>query len=675
MYEFDDCIDNDWRVFLNEFMMPLTNAEEDDDGDPEYIATDPLPADKEELRPVRVSKKELNQLISELLEDQSTLNCDSQMIDFSSMGPPNSSKKPSDASDWTPINKYKRFRSNPSPQNSEKSPKMNPKTFIQAELNTPPRLVGLSPVNTDMPGTSASFLQKPNTKLYAPTLLETPMKVMSINPDQSPILQLQTPQRIGFLTPTLQSPIYVPMTPPSAVPIITSTPCVPVESSHVNNTFGNVTSSPNFNASLLSPTPIQNSPTVFIMNSQNQLEVCRVPDMSTCPSFNSSFNIMNQLYYQNGVLQLPQYQSIVIQVPTLDLLQNKLDLSSLIPNANQNTSINETINSEPEEESSNRDDKNLTDDKKNKQISIRESKWKEFELLNALSPPKELVYEANAVGFTPHQFKLYEKQMRIHCQLLTQNYMQYYANPKLWQEADAVKLKLNSLKKAVRPEVSPFNAQHVTDCIELCDGWERELTPNNEQNKKYMQFLYDEIELEDIKNYVFRGRFHNRFMEYVVSSKAMIYPQLLPEIPFRTLEFVKAEPTNGELRLIAFSLEHSYKAVYNQLNRLNPKKDREPTLGAICRNMQRRLCSFRSANSIMYIVQRFKSYDEMNPIKFYYKFKKAPPLNHNLIDDVDVNTVAAPKNLRRGLLPKAWDKYVFSYERVSCRTFMLIYLN
>ena len=540
MYEFDDCIDNDWKVFLNEFMMPLTNAEEDDDGDPEYIATDPLPADKEELRPVRVSKKELNQLISELLEDQSTLNCDNQMIDFSSMGPPSSSKKTSEASDWTPNNKYKRFRSNPSPQNSEKSPKLNAKIFIQAELNTPPRLAGLSPVDTDMPGTSASFLQKQNNKLYAPTQLHTPMKIMTITPDPSPILQLQTPQRIGFGTPTIQSPIFVPMTPPSNVPTITtSTPCMPADSTHVINTFGSVTSSPNFNTSLLSQSPIQNSPTVLIMNSQNQLEMCRLPDMSASPSFNSSFNIMNQLYYQNGVLQLPQFQSIVIQVPTLDLLQNKLDLSSLINNTIHTTTNSETITSEPEEDSSSREDKNLTDDKKNKQISIRDSKWKEFELLNTLPPPKELVYESNAVGFTAQQFQMYEKQIRIHCQLLSQNFMQYYANPIHWQEADAVKLKLNSLKKVVRLEVSPFNAKHVNDCIELCEGWERELTPNNEQNKSYMQFLYDEIEYEDLKKYVFRGRFHNRLMEYVISSKVIIYPQLLPAVPFRTKQFLK----------------------------------------------------------------------------------------------------------------------------------------
>ncbi|CAO1402788.1 unnamed protein product [Diamesa hyperborea] len=399
MYEFDECIDNDWRVFLNEFMMPLTNAEEDDDGDPEYIATDPLPADKEELRPVRVSKKELNQLISELLEDQ--------------------------------------------------------------------------------------------------------------------------------------------------------------------------------------------------------------------------------------------------------------------------------ITSEPDEDLSFTEEKNLTDDNKNKNISIRDTKWREFEVLDTLPPPADVIYEPNAVGFTAHQFQMYEKQMRIHCQLLSQHYLQYYANPKLWQEADAVKLKLNSLKKVVRPEVSPFNAKHVHECIDLCEGWERELTPNNDHNKEYVQFLYNEIELEDAKKYFYRGRFHNRLMEYIVSSKAIIYPQLLPEVPFRSTQYLKVEPTNGELRLLAFGLEHSYKAVYNQLNRLNPKKEREPTLGAVCRNMQRKFCSFRTANSIMCLMQRYKSSNVINPVSYYFKHNKAPPMDRNLIDDVDVRNVTAPKNLRRGLLPKIWDKYVFSYERLQLHPYVV----
>lgn len=45
-------------------MQPLTNIEEDDEkADLEYDVAEPVPIDKQELRPMRVSERERNQLI------------------------------------------------------------------------------------------------------------------------------------------------------------------------------------------------------------------------------------------------------------------------------------------------------------------------------------------------------------------------------------------------------------------------------------------------------------------------------------------------------------------------------------------------------------------------------------------------------------------------------------
>lgn len=88
MYDTGHDNDAEWNEFLKDFLKPLdTNTEIDDDGDPEYIAdaNDPstfffffifseilitiiFTVDKEELREVRIPRKELNELISELLE-------------------------------------------------------------------------------------------------------------------------------------------------------------------------------------------------------------------------------------------------------------------------------------------------------------------------------------------------------------------------------------------------------------------------------------------------------------------------------------------------------------------------------------------------------------------------------------------------------------------------------
>ncbi|XP_055704869.1 uncharacterized protein LOC129802795 isoform X2 [Phlebotomus papatasi] len=71
MYEFDCDMDNVWQEFLNEFRRPLTTTEtheEDDEADPEYVAADQIPLDKEELREVKVSRKELSDLMAELFD-------------------------------------------------------------------------------------------------------------------------------------------------------------------------------------------------------------------------------------------------------------------------------------------------------------------------------------------------------------------------------------------------------------------------------------------------------------------------------------------------------------------------------------------------------------------------------------------------------------------------------
>ncbi|XP_058055930.1 uncharacterized protein LOC131207336 [Anopheles bellator] len=80
MYDHDCDMDQEWRVFLEEFTKPLPNdLDDDDDNDPEYVAADKIPLDAEEMRQVKVSKKELNELVNELvqmtsLDDESFLD-------------------------------------------------------------------------------------------------------------------------------------------------------------------------------------------------------------------------------------------------------------------------------------------------------------------------------------------------------------------------------------------------------------------------------------------------------------------------------------------------------------------------------------------------------------------------------------------------------------------------
>lgn len=128
---------------------------------------------------------------------------------------------------------------------------------------------------------------------------------------------------------------------------------------------------------------------VFVQNSQNQYELHQLP-LASQVGYNP-LNLLNQAYFQNGVITLPQFQPIVLQVPTVDLLQNKLDLSSVLtqPTASATSSVSSTIDltaeNVPEGEPS-----NLTDDTKAK-TTYRQAKLKKFAYLKDEQPGQSIV--------------------------------------------------------------------------------------------------------------------------------------------------------------------------------------------------------------------------------------------------------------------------------------------
>lgn len=604
MYEFDHEQEQDpdnegWKEFLNQFMQPLTNIEEDDEkADPEYVVAEPVPIDKEELRPMRVSERELNQLIRELQEESGNFESE----------PSTSSKRGSSDSLW---NRSKKSRISSPTIPKTHSPKNPPKPPVQDTLNTPTRF------ETN------------------PVQLETPLKeppVVNISTPLNPFYQqqLMTPQRVGLTTP-LPSPGMFPSTfaTPSASPMVVEAEATP--NLQITGVYGSVNNT-------------LQMPPILVINMQNQLEV------------QSPSSLWSQAFNSNGVIQLPQFQSVVVQVPTIDLLQNNWNASLLPQQANPPVT-------EPVAEV---DSKNMTDDIKTK-LSARNLKFKKFESLETEQPRVELQVDKEARGFTAEQKASYEQQMRIHAQLLAQHFLQMYANPKWWDKSEPVRENLKELKRVVKAEVSPVTANHIDECLALCDSWEAELHGNSERNKKYAEFLYEEQEYDQKAfedKHPFRGRFHNRLMEHALSSKAILYPSLLPKVPFRYITHRLVQPPPSELRLFALGLERFHNEIFEKLNTCNPYKIREPQISCVVKSIAREYSSFRNEKNLMKLIDYYKKLPKMNPIKYYFTHKKAPAVKLD-IEEVDLDNIVPPKNLRRGLLPKNWDTYMFSVKRVS----------
>jgi hypothetical protein len=601
MYDFDmyddNEADNEWKEFLNEFMLPLAGQSDeiDDDADPEYVA-EPMPVvDKEELKSVRVSKKELNQLISELLEDSCSAMFDNEPL--AKRGESSTTMNAKHQAKTTPQSKIKSQLHSPK-ASTKIVPRIN-------ELNTPPHTVEIPKIVETTPEPLA---QAPQHQYYSP-------------------MQLQTPQRPGYFTPTAyQSP-----------------------STSLNSSI--VLSPPQLQHQQIINQDISPSASILVIN-QNQLEIRSLADSNG--AFNSN-SIISQGFYSNGFYTLPQFQTVVVQVPTIDLLQNGLNFTSPIAKSSVVNTSENAIEPPPIQP-------NITDD--TKQLLRRESKLKTFDYLNYEQPPTAMKFVQNAKGFTCEQRHVFEEQFRMHCQMSAQNFLQFYAHPKFYNLAESQKSHLLELERVCPKN----NITHHSECTKLCNRWERDLAENSEKNQKYIGFLHEEVELDEEsfkERKFFKGRFHNRMMEAMLQSSAIIYLSLIPKIPFRAVKFSKIDPTKSELLMIALGMEHANDKIYQELNSKNPIRLREPKITSIASEVVRIFNSFRGHKGMLKIIESYKSHKLMNPIKFYFQHKRAPAVRCGEMETVQLENVQPPMNLRRGVLPKLWEAYKFSHERVG----------
>lgn len=178
---------------------------------------------------------------------------------------------------------------------------------------------------------------------------------------------------------------------------------------------------------------------------------------------------------QNGIIQLPQYLQIIMNIPTIDILQKQQQLlinnsncapgrsNETIPNIpNTIESINNSatepevieIDSQPTESPS----ASLTDDcqivtekstvSKTKSTSNcymitkyqqRLYKHLSYDLPSTQSPSVDKIIHVTVNGFTDNQIKLFDQQMRIHLQFATQTFMQTFKHPLLGNYAQEFK--------------------------------------------------------------------------------------------------------------------------------------------------------------------------------------------------------------------------------------------
>lgn len=413
-FETDIDPDNNWVEFLNVLTKPLSKCrlyvaseqyykifcflltdntcdEPDDDGDPEYVAADKIPIDAEELRDVNISKKELNDLVEELMKSLDGVDFDD----------------------------YESILEIPKPTTSNRQRK------IRADSNRTPN----SKITTqDLNDASTSVQALQEMTSFQPQNVSTPTTSKSMT-DRLPL-----PTNVS-----VQSPVN----PYATAQIQQNT------STH--------------NSSQMSSSPLKISIPVAALNPYHGAVV------------------------RDGVIQLAQFQQIIVTVPTIDILNRQLPVAMHPNHMQQNCSI-EPITKEPNVlpafdangQSTPESDavplatfidlaqptavsangtpgraSTLKPDRS--QYTNTRYQHKLFRHLSHELPAKKIVAEVAANGFTENQRNIFDQQMRIHLQFATQTFMQTYNHPYLSVYATEFKVFLVRVVGEVQQQIGITN--------------------------------------------------------------------------------------------------------------------------------------------------------------------------------------------------------------------------
>lgn len=195
--------------------------------------------------------------------------------------------------------------------------------------------------------------------------------------------------------------------------------------------------------SVIQPPALQQNSIIYIRNPNNSNELIPI----------SNINIFNGSVVNNGVLQVPEYQQIMIQIPTIDLLKSQ--------------NFDQTIN--PIQQ-------------KTVEIAVPEVA-KVDTTTDVLESP---VIEENFDLLK--QRLILEQQIRMHVQLSTQHFIQTFGNPSYWENASTFKTILDELYATTKKNPkSVLNVCNLKPAVNFCDKWVKDLSLESNENSNYIK--------------------------------------------------------------------------------------------------------------------------------------------------------------------------------------------
>lgn len=191
--------------------------------------------------------------------------------------------------------------------------------------------------------------------------------------------------------------------------------------------------------------------------------------------------------------------------------------------------------------------------------------------------------------------------------------------------------------------------------MELVNQWEEELD-DEVLREDYIKVLEKDVKIgaqQFKKRHKYTAQFHPKLSKMIMESKALMYPTLLPHMPFRaeTLNYLGTKYSQSEKYLLAIGLEKYSLSVGIAKMYISSKKFTTDALSFICKE----LMPHRNPNRLLKWIEKLRPLAApKNPIQFFFRHSYAPSVIHDCPLNIEKK---APKDQELNCLPVIWQNY------------------
>ncbi|CAG5107677.1 Similar to Gon4l: GON-4-like protein (Mus musculus) [Cotesia congregata] len=257
-------------------------------------------------------------------------------------------------------------------------------------------------------------------------------------------------------------------------------------------------------------------------------------------------------------------------------------------------------------------------------------------------------------------------QFQQHIQLMTQHFLMTYKHPKLHSQSVTCEENIDSIKYVA------FNIFNLDEALKTVQEWKNQFKDEQFSHGIITKMVHDSVREEELrlKRTRFLPRLHPRLKSFIMGSKALLYPHLLPHQPFSSILKPNVRDNTlsyfpSEVQLLGLGVSEFCPYIESHKRRWKKKM----LLMDAAQLIAEYLMPVRKPSALYERIITLRASREPNPVKMYFKTGSIPPKIHYIVED---NVMVEPKYQPLESLPKMWQDYIQNNDREENESYLAL---